>query len=99
MFFGLLDANTGKKLWVSSAGGLNDDWYSYWGDAGNRLVTDEQDNLFIAVRIKDDFYVGSQYFSGNSGYSTYLLRCDLNGNLLQSFGDIVYNNMHYFDSG
>lgn len=100
IFFGLLDANTGNKLWVTSAGSANDDWSIFYPDNfRHSIITDEHENLFIAADIHDDFHVGSQSLTGYSGLSTFLLRCDLNGNLLQAFSDTILNNTYYYNRG
>ncbi len=86
IMYGKLDAS-GNTVWVTSAGGLQD-------DTGNAIITDLQGNLFLAGKIKDDYYTGTQLITGNNGLGTYLLRCDLNGNYISSYTDsLPYINL------
>lgn len=102
IFFGALDASTGNKLWITSAGSAHNDWSTYYPyyyeDFRHLMISDARHNLFVAVSIQDDFSVGSQSLSHN-GYSTFLLRCDSNGNLLQAFSDTVLNTYYYAGIG
>lgn len=79
IFYGALDA-AGNKLWITTAGGLQNDF-------GNGIITDTPGNLFVTGQIKDNYFVGTQLFAGNSGLNTYLLRHDFTGNYIAAYTD------------
>lgn len=94
VFYGKLSA-TGNLVWVSSAGGLQN-------DLGKGIISDAQGNIFVAGHIKNDYYVGTQLLTGYTGKYTYLIRCNLNGSHISSYADsMMYkiDTLDYINTG